>query len=234
MTHPFLIAGAFLAGVMLSTTADATEAKQTQIAQEQGELSPREALRLKLEAELLELQRQVEAAQSQDTAAERDTLFKLLKNAESEAGGKFVANAIWHNWIESAPTEEVAQLVKDSMERRRWHDYQGAREILDKAIAIAPEYSEVWNQRAYIGFLQERFDQSLEDIEKAIELEPRHFAALAGKARILIHQGRPEEAREVLNVAVDIYPLMYERVLLGQLENSGQEPVEIKKNSEEL
>ncbi|MEM8839625.1 MAG: tetratricopeptide repeat protein [Pseudomonadota bacterium] len=174
----------------------------------------------------------VQKAYNEDKAVERERLFALLKDTQSEAGGRFVADKIWRNWLASAPSAEVRELVEKSMERRRWYDYDGARTLLNEAIEKAPDYSEGWNQRAYINFLQEKFDEALEDIEKALELEPKHFGALSGKARILFHQGRQELAREALLIAVAIHPWMYERFLLGQIPAPGQEPIENKAGEE--
>lgn len=182
--------------------------------------------------ELEALQNEIALAHNENKSVERDQLYAILKKAESEVGGKYVADAIWRNWIASAPTSQIADLVSKAMERRRWYDYEGARVILNKVVEQAPDYSEGWNQRAYILFLQEKFDESLDDIEKALALEPRHFAALSGKARILFHQGRHDLAQEALKIAVDIHPWIYERFLLTQTPKSGQEPAEGKTGTE--
>lgn len=182
----------------------------------------------KLVEELEGLRNEIALAHHEDKLIERERLYTILKNTKSEAGGKYVADAVWKNWIASAPTPEVADLVAQAMERRRWYDYEGARVILNKIVETAPNYSEGWNQRAYILFLQEKFDESLEDIEKALALEPRHFAALSGKARILFHQGRAELAQQALQSAVEVHPWIYERYLLATPKQPGQEPAENK------
>ena len=184
--------------------------------------------------ELEGLREEIALAHHEDKLIERERLYKILKSAKSEAGGRYVADSIWRNWMDSAPNSEVADLVAQAMERRRWYDYDSALEILNQVVEKAPDYSEGYNQRAYILFLQEKFDQSLEDTDRAIELEPKHFAALSGKARILFHQGRHELAQKVLKKAVDVHPWIYERFLLVQTPEPGSEPAEIKRNSDEL
>lgn len=182
--------------------------------------------------ELEGLREEIALAHHKDKLVERERLYKILKTAKSEAGGRYVADSIWRNWMDSAPNSEVADLVAQAMERRRWYDYEGALKILNVVVEKAPDYSEGYNQRAYILFLQEKFDQSLEDTDKAIELEPKHFAALSGKARILFHQGRHVLAQETLRVAVDVNPWIYERFLLVQTPEPGSEPAENKRGDE--
>src|SRR5690606_31046067 len=86
--------------------------------------------------------------------------------------------------------------------------------ILDGVVADAPDYAEGWNQRAFIRFLRDDPDGSLEDIERTLALEPLHFAALAGKAMILMRQGRIEPGQEALRRAVEIHPWLKERAML--------------------
>ena len=46
------------------------------------------------------------------------------------------------------------------------------------------------------------------DIERTLELEPRHFGALSGMAQILKSTGRKELALEAYQRVLDIYPMM--------------------------
>lgn len=164
--------------------------------------------------ELDALQRAMTAAQNVDPNIERDNLFAILKTAETEDGARFVAQKIWNSWLDAAPDAGIRKLMDDALERRRWHDYEGARVILDRVVEAAPAYAEGWNQRAFIFFLQEKYDESLVDIEKALALEPRHFGALSGKARILTNRNEHKDAQAALKLAVDVYPWIFERKLL--------------------
>lgn len=140
-------------------------------------------------------------------------LFELLANATSELQGREIENEIWRNWM-VAPNDEVQTLLKQALEARRWYDFEKARKILDQVIALAPEYAEGWNQRAFILFLQEKFDRALSDTEKALELEPRHFGAMAGQAQILMRQGRFATGQSILKKAVKIHPYLRERSMI--------------------
>lgn len=154
----------------------------------------------------------VPAGQVDDTYQQR--LFESLKNARTEAEGRAIENAIWEMWMAQAPNEDIARSVKDAMDARESYDYDRALALLDAAIAAAPDYAEVWNQRAFIRFLKEDFDGALTDIEKTLMLEPRHFAALSGRALVLMRQGRMELAQQALREAVAIHPWLKERSMI--------------------
>lgn len=154
----------------------------------------------------------VPAEQIDETYQQR--LFESLKNARTEAEGRAIENAIWEMWMAQAPTSDVARGVKDAMDARESYDYDRALALLDAAIAAAPDYAEAWNQRAFIRFLKEDFDGALTDIEQTLTLEPRHFAALSGRALVLMRQGRMELAQQALREAVAIHPWLKERSMI--------------------
>ena len=55
-----------------------------------------------------------------------------------------------------------------------------------------------------------RDDQALKDIDKALELEPRHFGALAGKGVILERQKKYSAARAAFEEALAVNPNLEE------------------------
>ena len=78
--------------------------------------------------------------------------------------------------------------MADAIREARDYNYEAALAILDDLAQAYPRNSEVWNQRATVRFFAGNLDGSLEDIERALALEPRHFGALAGKALILLQR----------------------------------------------
>lgn len=144
----------------------------------------------------------------------RDRLFESLKNARSEAQGRAVEDAIWEMWMAKAPNADVARSIRDAMAARESYDYSRALSLLDTAVAAAPDYAEAWNQRAFVRFLKEDFEGALSDIDHALQLEPRHFGALSGRALVLMRFGRMEAAQRTLREAVAIHPWLKERALI--------------------
>jgi len=155
-----------------------------------------------------------------DAQAVHDWLFEALRTAPTEQVARAVEDQIWRFWMSQAPDQESAELMNKAMERREQYDFAGAIEQLDLLVARAPDWSEAWNQRATVLFFQEEFDRSLEDVEKVLALEPRHFGALAGKAVILMQQGRIELGQKALREAVAVHPWLRERSML--LQSPGQ------------
>lgn len=145
---------------------------------------------------------------------DRETLFRALRAARTEREGHIAEDAVWRMWMAEAPTAEIREAVAEAMRRREAYDFAGALALLDRVVADAPAYAEGWNQRAFIRFLRDDPDGALDDIERALALEPRHFAALAGKATILMRQGRVEAGQAALRRAVEIHPWLKERGML--------------------
>ena len=146
--------------------------------------------------------------------ARQDRLFEQLKNARTETEGRAVENAIWEMWMAQAPTPAIARDVKNAMDARESYDFNRALMLLDGVVAAAPNYAEGWNQRAFIRFLKEDPDGALEDIDRALELEPRHFGALAGRGIILMQQDRAQLGQKALREAIEIHPWLKERSML--------------------
>ena len=76
------------------------------------------------------------------------------------------------------------------------HKY--AYKIFSNIIFDDPNWSEAWNKRATVLFLMKEYDLSLVDIEKTLDLEPRHFGALSG-------QGLVQTALKNYQKAIDSY-----------------------------
>jgi tetratricopeptide (TPR) repeat protein len=70
----------------------------------------------------------------------------------------------------------------------------------------APDFAEGWNARATVLYQMGQFGPSMADIAQTLQLNPRHFGAMAGFAMILEDLGRPEQALEVHQAVKAIHP----------------------------
>ena len=152
-------------------------------------------------------------ASSPVTAEERAPLFDNLKIARTESEGQAQALLIWKLW-HIAPDTKAQELLDLGKRRINEADYSGAEQALSDLIEYCPEYAEGWNQRAFAKFLAGDLDGSLEDLDRTMELEPKHFAALAGRGLTLLRQGRPVLAHRAIREAMAIHPWLSERHLL--------------------
>jgi tetratricopeptide (TPR) repeat protein len=134
-----------------------------------------------------------------------DELFRHLGAAADPEEAKGFADAIQHVWLQSQ-SDTANLIMQRAMLASRMKNYPLALTLLDKLVALEPNWAEAWNQRATVRFLSEDFDGSMADIDKVLKLEPRHFGALTGMAVILQREGLNKRALEVFNKTLEIYP----------------------------
>ncbi len=140
-------------------------------------------------------------------------LFSQLEDADTAGEANSIANQIWLIWTK-APDAQGRETMSALFAARRTRNLEKALELANAIAQRLPEYAEGWNQKATILFEMGRFDRSLKAVETVLELEPRHFGALAGKAIILLRQGRVKLGQKALRRAVAIHPFLAERRFL--------------------
>jgi tetratricopeptide (TPR) repeat protein len=136
-----------------------------------------------------------------------DKLFGNLHQTSAKVNPKKIEQDIWAIWARNdSPTAEL--LLRQSVAAMNAHEHDAAEKMLIQLIETYPTYAEAWNKRATLYYMQGRNQDSLIDIEHVLELEPRHFGALAGKAMILRAEGKTIEALKVLRETLSINPHM--------------------------
>ena len=75
-------------------------------------------------------------------------------------------------------------------------------------IDLDPSWAEAWNKRATVYYMIGEFEKSQADINKVLELESRHFGALAGQGLVNIELENYEKAIKSYQQAQEIYPSM--------------------------
>ena len=86
------------------------------------------------------------------------------------------------------------------------NDMRAALGKFDQIVKIAPAFAEGWNKRATVHYLLGNYPESLHDIEKTLNLEPRHFGALSGRGLVLLELDQLKGALESFESALEIYP----------------------------
>jgi tetratricopeptide (TPR) repeat protein len=134
-----------------------------------------------------------------------DTLFEALKIAPDADSAKAIEDRIWALWMVSG--SDTCNLlmgrVKAAADDK---DFDLAVKLLDAVIELKPGYTEGWNRRATIYYLQKDYGHALADIREVLAREPRHFGAWSGLGLIMQDIGDEKHALEAYRRALEIDP----------------------------
>lgn len=156
------------------------------------------------------------ADEAADRAAALDALFTQLRAAPDAASAQAIDNQIWAFWTTSADPE-LAGRMREILTARSTGKIPAALALLDKLVVDFPDYAEGWNQRATLFYMIGDFDRSIADCAKVLELEPRHFGALSGRALIYLQLGQRALALKDMAAALAIHPFLNEAQLFPEL-----------------
>jgi tetratricopeptide (TPR) repeat protein len=134
-----------------------------------------------------------------------DFLFGALKAAPDEDSAKHVEARIWAIWLQT-PSDTAALLMMRAKAAMDAQQTEVALKLLDAIIKLRPDYTEAWNRRATLYYLQNDYMRSMADIEQVLIREPRHFGALAGLGMIMQDVGDDKRALDAFRKALAINP----------------------------
>ncbi len=142
-----------------------------------------------------------------DRREKTDNLLDRLALTRDGREAKLVETMIWKQWVESgSPTGDL--LLEYGATALNENDGEKASALLDALVETTPEFAEGWNKRATLNYYARRYEQALSDVNKALAIEPRHFAALSGRGLVLEALNRKAEALESYRLALAVYPSM--------------------------
>ncbi len=134
-----------------------------------------------------------------------NNLFKKLNETENQDEIRDLISDIWNIWYE-VDDPKVIEYFEKGIQAMNLRNYPLAIRFFSNLIEEDPNFAEGWNKRATVYFMMGNFDQSMQDIVKTLELEPRHFGALDGMGLIFIHQGQFQQAIDVYDKMLEIFP----------------------------
>lgn len=114
-------------------------------------------------------------------------------------------HALWSIWFRLGSIEANHELCRGTQYLNRG-EYDHAICCFTKALEKDPNFAEAYNQRALAKYLLERYDESLEDCARTVQLMPCHFGAWSGMGHCHAHMGRINEALECYEKAISINP----------------------------
>jgi tetratricopeptide (TPR) repeat protein len=130
-------------------------------------------------------------------------LYTHLGKAHDATEAAPITEAIEALWQQSG-SDTIGVLMSRSAKAIDDNKNDLALQFLDAVTELAPDYAEGWNRRAYVQFLQNNYEGAVGDLRRALALDPNHFKALEGLARILRETGQKKSAlqayREILKI----------------------------------
>ncbi|HSH07149.1 MAG TPA: hypothetical protein VLA41_05760 [Burkholderiales bacterium] len=136
-----------------------------------------------------------------------DALFQRLCGCSSEADALVVEERIWHLWMHHPHrfASEALDRSADDIAARR---FDVAETRLTRLLRHRPDYVEAWHKRATLYYLRGDDAQCVQDLERTLQQEPRHFGALCSFGEILLGEGNREGACFAFSAALSVHPFL--------------------------
>ena len=147
-----------------------------------------------------------------------NNLFNQLEKVNNSQSAALLEEKIWSIWNEHPTNNKLTERLEFGTELMQYGDYNYALKIFDNIIDTDPKWSEAWNKRATVYFLMSQLTNSLDDIDKVLNIEPRHFGALSGQARIFLKLQKYEKAIKSIERALKFYPSFKSGEMIPKIE----------------
>ncbi len=134
-----------------------------------------------------------------------DQLFEQLRTAPSAAEARPFEEAIGALLARSdSPTVDLLMgWAREELAQRR---PQAALDYLDGVLAMAPETMDAYYMRGTLHYMTRDLGRAMADLERVLQMEPRHFGALIGIGAILRDTGNPRAAFAAFEAALRLHP----------------------------
>ena len=132
-------------------------------------------------------------------------LFEVLRSATTPDRVGYAERFIWMIWHESG-REDVDRLMETGIEEMGSGRLRESIATFGRIIDLAPEFAEGWNKRATARYLAGELDASIEDVERTLALEPRHFGALSGLGLLRLAKGDEFGALRAFEATLEVHP----------------------------
>jgi tetratricopeptide (TPR) repeat protein len=134
-------------------------------------------------------------------------LFDILKTTRNPIQAQIAEHEIWSLWMTSKE-ETVNLLMIRGVDALSADDLKTAFKVFTEMVEIAPDFAEGWNKRATVLYMLGAYPESIADIDRTLELEPRHFGALSGLGLCNAELEHDEAALDAFERALSVNPHM--------------------------
>ena len=138
---------------------------------------------------------------------ELNKLFNDLKIDNASLSFE-VEQKIWKLWSTHPHDQKLTRMLAKGSDLVNNQKLDEAIDIFSKVIELDPKWAEAWNKRATVLYLIGEYQKSQNDIDKVLNLEERHFGALAGQGLVNLELKNYEKAIMSYQKAKKIYPTM--------------------------
>ena len=150
--------------------------------------------------------------------SELDKLFNDLQINNASLSFE-TEQKIWKLWSTHPSDQKLTEMLSKGSDLVNNQKLNEAIIIFSKVIDLDPDWAEAWNKRATVLYLIGEYQESQNDIDKVLQLEERHFGALAGQGLVNIQLKNYEKAIMSYEKAKKIYPTMKSPdIMIKQLE----------------
>lgn len=144
------------------------------------------------------------ADQNDPRLARLFTQLGAVRTAPEAAAIEGQITAIWTR----SGSDTVDVLIDRAQTAVASQDYATAKKILDVIVEMRPGYAQAWFRRAELLAAMDSQQEAAADLEKVLELEPRHFGALVIIGRIADAAGDKRAALAAYRRAVQLNPML--------------------------
>ena len=141
----------------------------------------------------------------QETADLLKKFYDRLAQVQDAESANILENAIEMMWHRSG-SDTIDLLMTRSLTAVNDQDAELALKLLNSVTEMAPNFTEGWNRKAYVHFSQKRYAEALEDLRRALALDPRHFKAMDGLANVLREVGDKKRALQIYRTLLKVHP----------------------------
>lgn len=146
-------------------------------------------------------------AAQQQPASDLDGLLDRLASASDQQQANLLAEEVWARFYASG-SASVDLILQRGIEAHAEGDLDLASDFFADVVEFSPGFAEGWNRRAALEYARGEYGAAVEDLGKAIELQPRHFGALVGLGLVLERLGSAQGAYQAYSDALEIHPYL--------------------------
>jgi len=171
-----------------------------------SQLNSRQFVTAMLAPALLFVSSVFSVAWADQNSAELPPLFEELSTVDDLGRASQIQQSVWELWLTGPDSTSHNLMLQIQTALQQGRPEVGLL-LSEQLIDSYPQFAEAWNKRATFYFMLNRLEESVEDIQTTLKLEPNHFGALSGLGLILMRTGDAEGALAAFEAVLEINPL---------------------------